>query len=346
MHARRYAVLGAAGLALAGAAGCGGSDSGSSSAGGGSSSAGGGTQSLTVGVFGALSDAGLYIARDKGYFQQEGLKVKLVPTGTAEQVISVLAAGKVDAAGTSPTPGLFNAIQRGVNVKIAVDKGQIGPDHSWVGLVVRKDLFDSGKITSVKDLKGKKVALPGKGTATAAEFTTVLRQNGLGIGDVSIQAGNPADALAALTNKAVDAAVLQEPFVTLSQVKQVGHELAPFGDVTPNGENGIIAVSEKLAKDPTLTGKLTKAYLRGVQDYVKAFPGDGKKGVGTAAIVDILVKNTAVKQAGLYAKMAPVQFSADGTLDTKSIDEFQQTFKDQGLQSAIVPSSKYLLAAQ
>jgi hypothetical protein len=40
--------------------------------------------------------------------------------------------------------------------------------------------------------------------------------------------------------------------------------------------------------------------------------------------------------------MAPVLFSDDGSLDTDTIDLFQQNFKDQGLQTEIVPASDYL----
>ncbi|MDO8212532.1 ABC transporter substrate-binding protein [Conexibacter sp. CPCC 206217] len=346
-RARQVAVVGMVGLGLF-AAGCGSSDdssSGSSGSSTSSSSSDGGSTPIKLGVFGALSDAGIYIAQDKGYFRDAGLDVSLVPTGTAEQVISVLAAGQVDAAGTAPTPGLFNAIQRGVDLKILTDKGRIGPGYSWVSLVVRRDLFDDGTITSVDDLKGKKVALPGKGTSTAAEFAELLRTRGMTLDDVSIQAGNPADALVALTNRAVDAAVLQEPFITLAKFRDVGHELSPLGEVVPNGENGVIVASEKLVKDPELADKLRSAYLRGVADYNAAFPRGGGRGTGRPEVVAILARNTPVREARLYDAMAPVLFSDDGSLDTDTIDLFQQNFIDQGLQETVVPASDYLYEA-
>ncbi|HEY4278418.1 MAG TPA: ABC transporter substrate-binding protein [Conexibacter sp.] len=351
-RARRLAVIALALVGLVALAACG-SDSGSSGSAsassgdsGSSSSDSGATKDLTVGVFGALSDAGLYIAQDKGYFRDEGLNVKFVPTGTAEQVISVLAAGKVDAAGTAPTPGLFNAIQRGVNVKILSDKGQVGPGYNWVALVVRRDEADSGAIRDIADLKGKKVALPGNGTSTAAEFSDLLRTRGLTLRDVTIQAGNPADALVALANRAVDAAVLQEPFITLARLRGVGVNMAGLGDTSPSGENGVIAISEKLVSDPTTTRKLMDAYLRGVADYNAAFPRGGGRGTGTDEIVSILSRNTPVRGADLYAQMQPVLFPSDGTVNTASIDAFQQNFKDQGLQTEIVPSSDYLYQAR
>jgi NitT/TauT family transport system substrate-binding protein len=207
---------------------------------------------------------------------------------------------------------------------------------------VRRDEYDSGAIRDVAQLKGKKVALPGNGTSTAAEFDDLLRTRGLSLRDVQVQAGNPADALVALTNRAVDAAVLQEPFITLARLRGVGVNVAGLGDSSPSAENGIIAISEKLVNDPATTRKLMDAYLRGVADYNAAFPRGGGRGTGRAEIVDILSRNTPVRGASLYDQMQPVLFPPDGKVNTASIDAFQQNFKDQGLQGAVVPADKYL----
>lgn len=309
----------------------------------GSSGSGSGTTTLSVGLFGALSDAGLIIAQKKGYFAAEKLDVKFVPVRSAPTIITLIAAGKLDAAGTSATPGLFNAIASGVGLKIAADKGKIDPAHSWTSLVVRQDEFASGAVTSVAQLKGKRIGVPDVNTATGAELAKALGSAGLSIKDVKLVPGNPADSFAALQGKSVDAAALQEPFITLATAKKVGHVLLPFGKVAPQAENGIILYGEKMASDKGLSSRFLHAYLKGVADYNAAFPAGGRAPAGRNQIVGYLVEGTSVKTPALYAKMAPVLLAPDGKVNTASIDSFQQFFKSIGSQHVIVPSNQYLL---
>jgi NitT/TauT family transport system substrate-binding protein len=308
---------------------------GSNSGSGGSGESGSKTANLSVGLFGALSDAGLIIAQKKGYFTAQKLNVKFVPSQSAPTIISLTAAGKLDAAGTSATPGLFNAIARGVKLKIAADKGEIDPTHSWT----------SGAVTSVAQLKGKRIGVPDKNTATGAELAKALQSAGLSLKDVTLVPQNPADSFAGLLSKSIDAAALQEPFIAQATAKGAGHVLLPFGTVMPNAENGIILYGEKLAGDKALSSRFLSAYLKGVADYNAAFPADGKAPVGRDQVVGYLVAATSVKSPDLYAKMAPVLLPADGKVNTASIDAFQQFFKSIGSQQEIVPSSKYLLGA-
>lgn len=317
------------------------SSSKSDSSGGGAN----GTTTLNVGLFGALSDAGLIIAQNKGYFTAQRLNVDFVPSQSAPTIISLVAAGKLDAAGTSATPGLFNAINRGVKLKIAADKGQIDAQHSWTGLVVRQDEFSSGAITSVAQLKGKRIGVPDENTATGGELAKALSTAGLSINDVTLVPQNPADSFAALQAKSIDAAALQEPFISLSVAQNAGHLLLPFGTVLPGAENGIILYGEMMAGNKDLSTRFMAAYLKGVGDYNAAFPTDGSAPVGRPDVVAALVAATSVKTPALYDKMAPVLLPADGKVNTESIDYFQQFFKSIGSQTAIVPSSQYLLGA-
>jgi NitT/TauT family transport system substrate-binding protein len=344
MMRRRVAPKAIALLCVALVAACGGtSASGGGSGGSTTGGSDGKTTTLNVGLFGALSDAGLIVAQKKGYFTAEKLNVNFVPSQSAPTIIGLTAGGKLDAAGTSATPGLFNAINRGVKLKIAADKGAIDATHSWTGLVVRQDEFSSGAITSVAQLKGKRIGLPDENTATGAELAKALESAGLSIKDVKLVPQNPADSFAALQSKSVDAAALQEPFIAQATSKNVGHVLLPFGTVMPGAANGIILYGEKMSANKDLSGRFLKAYLKGVADYNAAFPTDGKPPVGRDQIVGYLVAATSVKTAALYAKMAPVLLAPDGKVNTSSIDTFQQFFKSIGSQQAIVPSSKYLL---
>lgn len=300
---------------------------------------------LNIGLFGALSDAGLILAKDKGYFEEQDLNVTFTPSQSAPTIISLVAAGKLDAAGTAPTPGLFNAINQGVKLKIAADKGRIDPTHSWTSLVVRKDLYDSGAITTLADLKAKRIGVPDVNTSTGAELGKALESVGLSVDDVKLVAGNPATTFVSLQNKAIDAAALQEPFIALSAAQKVGQVMTKFGEVLPNGQNGILVFGEKLAANKDLSERFMTAYRKGLADYNAAFPVSGTP-QGQEDVIAKLVGATSVKNAALYPKMAPVLFDPDGKVNTASIDAFQEFFKSIGSQTTIVPASKYLVDAQ
>src|SRR5262249_43004136 len=54
------------------------------------------TKTITVLAVPTADEAGLYVASDLKYFSQEGLTVKIAPTGGGEQAIQDLTSGKAD----------------------------------------------------------------------------------------------------------------------------------------------------------------------------------------------------------------------------------------------------------
>src|SRR6185312_6497941 len=103
---------------------------------------------VKVGAIGALSDAGLFIAYEKGYFRDEGLDVELIPFKAAPQILPAIATSEVQASGSAVTPALFNAFQRGVTMKVVADKGQVSKGFGFAAIGIRSDLA-----ATVKDFK-------------------------------------------------------------------------------------------------------------------------------------------------------------------------------------------------
>lgn len=57
------------------------------------STAGTQTDKVRVGAYASISDAGLYIAKDKGYFAEQGISVEIVQVNTGSEMTSQLANG-------------------------------------------------------------------------------------------------------------------------------------------------------------------------------------------------------------------------------------------------------------
>jgi NitT/TauT family transport system substrate-binding protein len=291
---------------------------------------------VKVGAIGALSDAGLFIAYEKGYFREEGLDVELVPFKAAPQILPAIATGEVQASGSAVTPALFNAFQRGVIMRVVADKGQVFKGFGFAAIGIRSDLADS--IKDFKDLKGRKFAVPGKGVSSATQLGIALKLGGIAPNEVElVELGLP-EMVAGLSNKAIDGATLLEPFVALAVAKHIAVRWKGMEDFLPfKGQNGVIIYSQKFVQEqPEAAKRWMVAYLRAIRAYVASvMNGTDRDGINA-----ILAKHTAVKDPALYAKMAPTGFDPDGRLEMKSLEADQDWYMQLGLQKERADLSK------
>ena len=83
---------------------------------------------VRVGVQGSAANAPIYIGYERGYFRQEGLNVELVLLPSANELIPALAAGHIEVASGGIAAGLFNAIARGIDVRmVSADSASMPP---------------------------------------------------------------------------------------------------------------------------------------------------------------------------------------------------------------------------
>src|SRR5689334_12577391 len=167
---------------------------------------------VKMGELPSISNAGLYLAMDKGYFQEKGITVDIEPFASGGKMMAPLATGQIDVAIGAPSAGLFNAIASGQDFKIVADKGQIGPGHSFTPVIVRKDLVDSGKVKTLKDLKGMKIANGAKGIQLDFYLAKMLEHAGIAYGDVEMVYMGYPDGVKALATRAIDAMIAPEPW--------------------------------------------------------------------------------------------------------------------------------------
>ena len=122
-------------------------------------------KTVKIGVVNLSTDVAFYIAEKRGYFKQEGLKAEFIYFDSGAKMIVPLGSGALDAGGGATSAGLYNAVERGIELRVVADKGMSVDGYDYKALVVRKDLADSGAIKSLSDLKGRKVAVVAKGAA-------------------------------------------------------------------------------------------------------------------------------------------------------------------------------------
>ncbi len=280
-----------------------------------------GLTKVTVGGTGALSDAGVYIAIEKGYFKELGLDVEFRRFNSGADQIASLNSGQLDIAGGATSLALYNAVVRGADFKMVATRGTTeGPESDFVALAVRKDLIDSQRVEQLANLKGLTVASAGIGSTTEVALFTALRGGGIDCSPISCSpsevtyiAMGLGEMPAAFANHSVDAAMAAEPFLTLMQRDGTAVRWKGNSEVMGRSQQlGVILYSQRFAANTEVARSWMVAYLKALRDYNDAFGPAAKR---HEEIANILVKNTSVKDKALYGQMRPARLDPDGKLD-------------------------------
>jgi NitT/TauT family transport system substrate-binding protein len=166
--------------------------------------------SITVGVLPSADSVTVQIAQDKGFFKQQGLNVKVVTETTTNAGTAGLLSHTMDFTNENYV-GMFEAQKSvpGLNLRIVADNSQASPD-GYVLLVAK-----NSKLTSIAQLKGKKVSFPAPGfNLGAMALDVLLAPYKMSVADVTSVVLPFSSAQQALASGQVDAAFTTEPFIT------------------------------------------------------------------------------------------------------------------------------------
>lgn len=257
------------------------------------------TQPLTA-------QAPLFIAQDKGYFAQQGLDVAFQFVGGGTINLQLLAMNQADIATGSPGPALWNAVARGIPVKIAAATSSLSSDPatgftSALWLVLPKHAPDTGEIKTYADLKGKRIGVLGLGLGTEIVLDAALQMGGLTLRDIDIKDLRGPDVLTAFVNGAIDAATEIEPFVTQGASKDILVRWKNAAESTPGRVAAVMMFGPRLVQRGSDLGeRFMTAWTKAARDYNDAF---GPKHIGEDRIIQILAAHTEVKDCDLYPRM-------------------------------------------
>src|ERR1700704_2019886 len=295
-------------------------------------------QELTVGTTGASSDAPFFIADKKGYFANEGLKAKIIRVDSAAKMIPSLGTGDLDVGSGATSAGLYNAAKRGVSIKIVADKARNAKGYGFQAILVRKDLVDSGKVKSLKDFKGLKVALSAIGNSESALMDTALRQGRLSFADIEpVYLGFPEHTPAYL-NRAIDASLTVEP--TTSQILKMGTAVKLIGgdDIYRDFQTAVTFYGASFIKNKSEDAKkFMKALVRGMRFYNDSLR-DGKiAGPNADEVVAILVEYSHIKDSAVHRAIISHAVDPDGYVNVDSLKHAWEFFKDTKQIDGSVP---------
>ncbi len=286
---------------------------------------------VRLGELGILGGAGYYLAIENGYFAEQGLEVEPTRFTTGGEMTSPLAAGQLDVGAGGITAGLFNAIARGLNLRIVSDHGHSAPGRPVSALVLRRDLVDTGQVHTAADLRGRRIAIPSTTVAAMTDVRAYVAEGGLTLSDVRVDELPFPDMLPALANGSIDAAAPVEPFITFMGQRGLGVVWRWDYDVNPDHQIGVIIYAPAFSSDrPEVAQRWMVAYLRGLRYFNDGFVRGDAAARERAA--EVLMKWTAIQDRSLYDTMTIIGLDPDGGLRVPSMRADQEFFVQQGYQ--------------
>lgn len=214
----------------------------------------------------------LYLARDLGYFKEEGVNVTLQVVDDSALAMAAQAGGKLDGTATTIDEILkYRSKDFCFKAVLTLDES-----HGGDGMVVENS------INGLEDIKGKTVAM-NEGSTSQFWFSYLLKKKGIPLSDVTVSNMSADDAAAAFIAGHVPVAVTWEPNLTLVKTKGAGKVLIDSAE-TPGVIVDTLELSCKVIEErPEDVKGFIRAVYRAV-DYMKEHQEEAykimAKGVG------------------------------------------------------------------
>jgi NitT/TauT family transport system substrate-binding protein len=193
-----------------------------------------------------------FVARERGFFREEGLEVELIVMQAIQTIQATLAKSTEFA---SATGSAMSSAVRGAEIKVIL---AVTDRPSF-------DLIAQPNITSVQQLRGKKIGTGGVGSLAEILARQILIAHGVRPEEVIILATGPSHVTyLALKAKVIDAAPLQMP-LTFTAQDEGFRKLVDAGAVYRSVQGGLATTTTLLSERPELVTKVVRAMLRAIR---------------------------------------------------------------------------------
>ena len=287
---------------------------------------------VKVGVLNSSGDIGVFIARERGYFKDAGIELETSPFVSAAQMVAPLATGDLDVGGGVVSAGLYNAADRKINIRVVADRGSTAPGYRYQTLMIRKDLVDSGRYKGFVDLKGLKISVPAPGITPQAVIAEAARRGGIEYADIEQIFMGMSQQVVAFESKAIDGAIMIEPFATTLEKAGTAVHVALTEDIYPGAEISLVFYGEKFATErQEVAQRYMKAFLRGARDYNDAIDNGVWRDTEKARdVLRIYAKGVGMSETALR-ETRPQYSDPDGRVNLDALARDLVFFRKYGL---------------
>lgn len=274
---------------------------------------------LTVATQPFLAQAPILIAHADSIFAEEGLDVELIQIANSTEGVPALLSGDLDVLPSSANPGLFNAMARGMAVRMVADRGYLDPN----GCTTAALAVPPGRAaaTRANPRLVKRISVE-RQFGTLYMIEKALESVGLSVDSLDTRIIPPLPEAEALGKGQLDAAFVGEPWIARDVSAGKAEVWLPIEQVLPYLQSGYIFFGPNLlTRDPEAGRRFMVAYRRGVARLL-----EGK----TPANVALMVRETGDTPELVRQSCWP-SLHADGRIDLASTHEYQRWLQGKGL---------------
>jgi len=214
------------------------------------------SEKVSIGTSKDVINSMSWIAKEKGYFEDEGLDVTIEPYTSGKLALSGMLDSKVQVATSAEVPVMLNLFKsQGFSIF-----GTVGMSDNEVKIIGRRD----AKINNPADLKGKTIATQ-KNSAVHFFLYRFLIYNEIAESELNISFLQPLELVPALVKGKIDAFSMREPFIQQAK-DRLGDKIVIFeqpGIYTKTFN--LVAHDKFIRENPGTIRKILSAFVRAEQ---------------------------------------------------------------------------------
>ncbi|MBB3663444.1 MULTISPECIES: ABC transporter substrate-binding protein [Prauserella salsuginis group] len=269
---------------------------------------------VNVSIQGTIDLAAFHLARERGYFSDEGLQVNPIKVDSADKGFNKLNSGEVDIIYSGYT-GFFDQQAAGtMDLKLIADASSAAPKSNAVMVPKNSPLEEP------KDLEGKTVGVTPEGTLADILTKAWAEANDVDLDKVNWKPGGFSTSQKGL-GKDIDAAFFPDPFIAMNQ-KELGAEsrwdpmTGPLKDLPMAGYG---TTAEFADENPKTVAAFQRAMVKASNEAETA---------DRTEVIDPLL----VEHVGLPEDLAPMTtlLTFESSLDPERIQRVPDLMVDRG----------------
>lgn len=272
---------------------------------------------VKIGYRTSNTDLAVFVAKEKGFYGEEGLDVEFIKFDSANLLTDALLAEKVDFAGSVSSPVIFSVEDKQPGTFKVLSVSASSPKHSNFWLMRRR----GADIQSFDDLLDKRLGMS-SGSATEVILKHIVKQLGIDIHLIAIQKLAEQQQGNALEAGGIDGLLAVEPTATAIEVRGIGERVVNIESFFPNPRYSSFAVVTRsfFSDHRDTVDRIRRAQDRAVE-YMRQHPEE---------MAEILSHNTPYT-ADIISKIdSGNSLKSDEVIDMEKLQEYADIFFDGG----------------
>lgn len=308
-------------------------------------------EKLNVGALRFVSNGGLFVGVEKGYFKQEGLDIDLRFFDAAQPIAVAVVSGDIDLGATAFTAGLYNLAGKG-GIKVIAAQAREKKGYQGNAILVSNAAWDKG-FRRLEDFPGHSLGITQVGSSFHYQIGQIARVKGFDLKSVTLKPlqslGNMA---AALKGSQVDAIIIAPHIARALVAAGDGKLIGWYSDLDEYQFGALFASPKAIEARRGAIETFVRAYRKGAAEFYEAFlqrDAAGKPVIDPAkanaaaqAIAKYVYPAEPPEQAARKVQAATYYVDPQARLDTKDIHNQVAWLKEQGLVDRAVDPKAFI----